>query len=114
MKKLNSSQGGPHSERSVEKLRKLRLRLKERAVQYAQKGFAVVPMHTVKNGKCSCSKGAKCPSPGKHPWNSNGVNGASTSKAQIRKWWNDHPEANVGLACGSKSNVLALDVGYDI
>jgi putative DNA primase/helicase len=110
MKKLNSSQGGPHSERSVEKLRKLRLRLKERAVQYAQKGFAVVPMHTVKNGKCSCSKGAKCPSPGKHPWNSNGVNGASTSKAQIRKWWNDHPEANVGLACGSKSNVLALDV----
>src|SRR5450759_4613053 len=96
---------------SSEKGRALREELlKERAIQFAQKGFAVVPMHTVKNGACSCSKGAKCPSPGKHPWNINGIKGASTSKAQIREWWDDHPEANIGLACGTISNIFALDI----
>jgi len=84
--------------------------LRKAALSYAGKGFAVVPMHTVVNGKCSCSKGAKCPSPGKHPRNLNGVNGASTSKAQVGKWWNEYPRASIGIACGTKSNIFALDI----
>ncbi|RXH05806.1 phage/plasmid primase, P4 family [Bradyrhizobium vignae] len=83
---------------------------KTRALQYARKGFAVVPMHTVKDAVCSCPKGITCPAPGKHPWNSNGVKGASTNRKQIREWWTAHPEANIGIACGRKSNILALDI----
>ncbi|WP_247540882.1 phage/plasmid primase, P4 family [Bradyrhizobium sp. 168] len=81
-----------------------------RALQYAKCGFAVVPIHTIKDGVCSCSKGTKCPNPGKHPWNLNGVKGASTKRKQISEWWTAHPEANIGIACGSKSNILALDI----
>ena len=40
----------------------------------------------------------------------NGVKGASTKRKQIREWWTAHPEANIGIACGSISNILALDV----
>lgn len=83
---------------------------KARALQYAKKGFAVVPMHTVKDAVCSCSKGVACPTPGKHPWNLNGVKGASTNRKQIREWWTARPEANIGIACGSKSNILVLDI----
>jgi P4 family phage/plasmid primase-like protien len=67
-------------------------------------------MHTVKDAVCSCAKGIRCPSPGKHPWNVNGVKGASTNRKQIREWWIAHPEANIGIACGSKSNILVLDI----
>src|SRR5579872_6052145 len=81
-----------------------------RALQYAKKGFAVVPMQTVKDGFCSCSKGIECPNPGKHPRNVNGVKGASTNRKQIHEWWNAHPDANIGIACGSKSNILAIDI----
>jgi hypothetical protein len=80
------------------------------ALKYAKNGFAVVPMHTVKNGVCSCSKGTKCPNPGKHPSNVNGVKGASTNPEQIREWWTAHPEANIGIACGTISNIFALDI----
>jgi hypothetical protein len=84
--------------------------LKARALEYAAKGLAVLPMHTTKDGVCSCSNGTKCGNPGKHPWNLNGVKGASTNRKQIREWWTAHPEANIGIACGIKSNILALDV----
>jgi putative DNA primase/helicase len=80
------------------------------AILYAQKGYAVVPMHTAKEGVCSCFKGATCSSPGKHPWNVDGVKGASTKTRQVRKWWRDHPTANIGIATGQKSNILVLDV----
>jgi hypothetical protein len=80
------------------------------ALQYARMGLAVLPMHTVKNDACSCSKGAKCTNPGKHPRNVNGVKGASTEPAQIREWWSAFPKANIGIACGTISNILAIDI----
>jgi putative DNA primase/helicase len=84
--------------------------MKAHALKYARMGLAVLPMHTVKNGVCSCSMGAKCTNPGKHPWNSNGVKGASTKRKQVRAWWTAHPEANIGIACGTLSKILGLDI----
>jgi len=84
--------------------------MKRHALLYAKRGYAVVPMHSIDGGACSCSKGAKCSSPGKHPLNINGVKGASIKRPQIRKWWSDHPNANIGIATGTRSNILALDV----
>ena len=87
-----------------------RIDMKAHALRYARMGLAVVPMHTVNNRVCSCSKGSKCKSPGKHPWSSNGVKGATTNRKQIRAYWNAHPTANIGVACGTVSNILALDI----
>ena len=87
-----------------------RIDMKAHALRYARMGLAVLPMHTVKNGACSCSKGAKCTNPGKHPRNVNGVKGASTKPAQIREWWSAFPKANIGIACGTISNILAIDI----
>ena len=36
------------------------------ALFYARKGLKVLPVHSVKNGVCSCAN-QKCESPGKHP-----------------------------------------------
>jgi P4 family phage/plasmid primase-like protien len=80
------------------------------AMYYAQMGFRIVPVYGVVEGKCQCSKGASCLSPGKHPITSNGVHGASTDRDQIRAWWNDNPHANVAIATGEVSDLIVVDV----
>lgn len=75
---------------------------------YAQLGWAVLPLHYPKEGRCSCGK--SCSSPAKHPLLANGVNAASTDIADIDHWWQQWPEANIGVATGDKSGVVVVDV----
>lgn len=43
---------------------------------------------------------------------SGGIKDATTDPDQIRKWWTDHPDANIGLATG-RSNVIVIDIDGD-
>jgi len=79
------------------------------AIAYAQKfGWHVFPVHTIRDGKCSCGK-ADCGSPGKHPLTRNGVKDATTDPDQIRMWWKEWPDANVGIAGGNGLVILDID-----
>lgn len=86
--------------------------LLEWALWYATvKGWAVFPCHTVdENGMCSCYAREKCENPGKHPRIKGWKEQATTDPEQIREWWRLWPDANIGLATGAKSGVVALDV----
>src|SRR5688572_24924779 len=65
------------------------------AVRYARRGLPVFP----------CIPGAKI------PLTEHGCNDASSSLDQVREWWAEYPDANIGMACGEKSFVV-LD--YDV
>lgn len=80
----------------------------EAALLYVELGYAVFPLHTVRNGRCTCSKGEECRSAGKHPRTKNGVKDASTDPQQIADWWQRYPDANIGIAV--PEGVLVLDV----
>ena len=68
------------------------------ALKYAANGWRVVPLWEPKtDGTCTCPKGSNCSSPGKHPRLNNGHLGASTDPDQIRTWWRQWPNANIGL-----------------
>ena len=67
-------------------------------------------MHPVKDGRCGCSKGSACDRPGKHPMTKHGVNDASMDRDQIRAWWKETPDANIGIATGSEAGILVLDI----
>jgi hypothetical protein len=67
--------------------------LPEAARYYARTGFAVFP----------CTPNAKT------PLTAHGVKDASTNGEQIREWWTEFPEANIAVACGKVSGILALD-----
>jgi hypothetical protein len=53
-------------------------------------GLAVVPMHSIRNGRCTCPSKLKelgrC-KPGKHPIVRAGYPGASNDARQIMDWW---------------------------
>lgn len=77
------------------------------ALSYSKRGWKVFPVYFPSNGGCSC--GYKCSSPGKHPITARGVLDASGDEFQIRKWWNENPEANIGIATGNGLVVLDID-----
>jgi putative DNA primase/helicase len=80
-----------------------------KAINYAEKGWFVLPLHQPTQNGCSCEKKA-CQSSGKHPRIKNGIHGATTNKTQIKTWWNQWPEANIGIKTGLESGLLVVDL----
>lgn len=80
------------------------------ALVYAQKyGFAVFPLHSVRDGRCTCGN-AKCDRKGKHPRTQGGLKDASKDPQVITRWWRRWPDANVGIATGAVSGFWVLDI----
>lgn len=87
---------GPHSD------------LLNHALDYARRGWRVLPLHSCAEGTCTCGN-PKCTSPAKHPLIPNGVHGATTDEATVRYWWTESPDANVGVAAGKGLLVIDID-----
>lgn len=80
------------------------------ALYYSQKlGWPVFPVHSVKNGQCSCGN-VKCGNKGKHPRTLNGFYDATNDKAAVDQWWTRWPESNIGVPTGPLSGLAVLDV----
>ena len=53
------------------------------------------------------------PCRGKRPLTGHGVHDASRDTETIVSWWREHPDANIGVACGTMSGVDVIDVDGD-
>lgn len=72
--------------------------LSHAAVARAREGALVLPLWwTDDQGVCRCPKGVDCPSPGKHPLTSHGLDDATSDPGTIERWWHQWPEANIGV-----------------
>lgn len=79
------------------------------ALDYAARGWRVVPLHDLTTGKCSCGK--ECGnSAGKHPREGAWQKAASSDPEQVRRWWAKWPTANVGMALGGDTRLVAVDI----
>ena len=81
-----------------------------RALQYAARGWPVVPLYSVEDGICACARGELCQHPGKHPRTPNGVHDATADRKRIKAWLQKWPGANFGIATGRPSGILVLDI----
>jgi putative DNA primase/helicase len=83
----------------------------EYALNYARSwDWAVFPLHSVTpDGFCTCGN-ASCKSEGKHPRTATGCLEASKDPDQINAWWDQWPDANIGIATGQISNLVVVDV----
>src|SRR5215831_6419903 len=79
------------------------------ALAYAARGWHVLPLHWIVDGRCSCGDAA-CKSPAKHPLTKRGLSDATTCEATIRNWWNKWPLANVAIRTGEVSQIFVVDV----
>ncbi|MBI2192444.1 MAG: bifunctional DNA primase/polymerase [Planctomycetes bacterium] len=82
----------------------------ELALKYAQCGLRVVPCHTPTSAGCSCAKGPACQSPGKHPRLSAWQKESSVDTRVLSEWFRRWPETNIGIATGTVSEIMVLDV----
>ena len=64
------------------------------ALSYARNGWPIFPLV---EGK-------------KTPLTRHGSHDATTSEHQIRQWWQAHTDANIGVAVGERSGLMAIDV----
>lgn len=71
--------------------------LKEWALYYASLGLAVFPLKPK----------------GKAPAINNGFHRATTDPKQIKSWWENTPDFNIGIATGQPSGLLAIDLDID-
>jgi P4 family phage/plasmid primase-like protien len=78
------------------------------ALDYAGRGWHVIPLHNPTDAGCSCG-GFRC-KVGKHPRTQHGVTDATRDEAAIRAWWSTWPLANIGIATGIASGLVVLDV----
>jgi len=81
----------------------------EHALAYAAIGWAVLPLHGIVQGRCTCGD-INCSKRGKHPIPRNGLKEATTDEGTIRNWWREFPDANVGIATGEVSGLIVIDV----
>jgi hypothetical protein len=85
------------------------------ALGYAARGIPVYPVHwprPVEGGAslaCSCSRGPVCDRAAKHPLVRHGIHDATTDPAQLERWWQRWPPANLGLATGVIFDALDVD-----
>jgi hypothetical protein len=77
---------------------------------YARHGVPVFPLHTVKDGKCSCGNPSCDGNKGKHPRVSGGFKSATTNLDTVVEWWEKWPDANIGAPTGEASGWVVLDV----
>lgn len=66
--------------------------LLDHALMYSKKGWRVFP----------CK--------GKVPLTLSGFKDSSLDEGQIKKWWADNPEANIGIETGERSGIVVLDI----
>ncbi len=89
------------------------------ALAYAEAGVQVFPLSV---GKKPVRRCATCLSPGACPGRNecrcgvdtcHGFYAATVEPATIRRWWNEHPEWQLGLRTGARSGLVVLDVDVD-
>ena len=84
-------------------------KLARAALWYAtQFGWRVFPLHTVDARGCSCKR-EECGAPGKHPRTQKGCLDATSDAEQVKRWWTQWPDANVGVATGRGLVVVDID-----
>lgn len=78
---------------------------------YASQGWHILPVHGITlDGKCTCGKPhTEAKEIGKHPASYGGQSDATTDIDQIRKWWIENPNYNIGLFC-KPSGFFAIDI----
>ena len=83
----------------------------DKVLSYAARGWKILPVWGHEEGKCHCSRGSDCPSPGKHPILKDWPAKATDRVDTIREWFEKYVRCNWGAKLGKDSGVI--DIEFD-
>lgn len=72
-------------------------------------GVPLFPIYGTVGSACACAD-LSCRNPGKHPHTAHGLKDASSDEERIREWWQQWPNANLGMPTGDASLLWVLDL----
>jgi hypothetical protein len=81
--------------------------LAEWAAKYAAAKLPVLPLHSIRDGRCTCRTDCGR-NAGKHPVTRHGKDDATADPSQVAAWWERWPWANIGIRI--PAGLVALDV----
>lgn len=86
------------------------LSTKEAAFKYAEYGFHIFPVWGIDpcSNMCMCGD-PNCRNKGKHPCVGSGFKEATTDLNKINQWWNQYPNANIGISAIA-SGLIIVDI----
>jgi hypothetical protein len=82
------------------------------ALSHARHGWPIFPLWPRDGHKCTCGDPG-CKSQGKHPIGRlvpNGFKDATTNEKTITLWWQEYPDAGIGMPTGTESGIDVLDI----
>lgn len=82
------------------------------AQAYIAGGVAVLPLHSIRDGSCTCGSGT-CHSPGKHPLTRHGKDDATLDVGVLSEWFGRWPGMNLGGVPPQGVVVLDVDLRND-
>jgi putative DNA primase/helicase len=77
------------------------------ALLYASHGVPVVPLHGLKNSRCTCGD-RDCKRPGGHARTKLDIADATLDREEIRRMWKKWPSAEIGIVMGWPGKLMAL------
>jgi hypothetical protein len=91
------------------------INLQEAAIGYAEAGWRVLRLyglHSIRSGNliCDCRRGYKCDKSGKHPIDWDWTHLATNDVAVVSRWWDEQPNANIGILMGGGHITIDLDL----
>jgi predicted P-loop ATPase len=79
------------------------------AIAYARRGWPCFPLHAPLGDRgCTCGD-SECKRAGKHPRTQHGLKDATTDEATIRGWWQQWPDAPIGISTGP-AGLVVIDI----
>jgi hypothetical protein len=82
--------------------------------KYCELGWRLVRLNgVVRPGVCTCPKGARCPTPGKHPVGVEWQRHATSDDEIAMSWFDGGATVNVGVLLGQKSGVIDIELDDD-
>jgi putative DNA primase/helicase len=80
---------------------------------FSKERIPMIPCHGLKDGVCTCRRGERCPSPGKHPLMQNWQGVATSDANKAKAWFRSGKPVNLAIATGRKGfngkYLVALD-----
>jgi hypothetical protein len=77
------------------------------ALLYASHGVPVVPLHGLKNSRCTCGD-RDCKRPGGHARTKLDIADATLDREEIGRMWKKWPSAEIGIVMGWPGKLMAL------